>query len=709
MNQSARRLRETASRLATLFESEEGERVLKLMTQLAEPERNEHSRPPEIAAEAKTELADESDPVRVGTWQATIDAKGRSFVRVQMSDPWHLWANVQRIPPKSRRRRILLVGESVARGLLYDPHFNPALALQEILSAACGPSEIEVIDLARTDLTHEPLQKLISSAMVLEPDALVVFASNNWHPLASPTADELFELAAALRENDSWRGVKQFAESSLTVKAEQTLRSLGEIISRRGIPVVFVVPEFNLADWRTECYTPPLLDNNETASWLRIRREAEELLNGDRWASAEGLGLQLMQMDEGTTAAGPNIVAEVKRRRGDHAAARIFFEMGRDASVCWPFMISPRCFSVIQEVVRSRAATYGIRVVDLPYEFGRYLGGEVPGRRLFLDYCHLSLEGIRVSMALVAEALLPLLSYPCRPWKKLSEVDLKVSDKVAAEAHFLAAVHNANWGQGIDIVRHHCRSAIESSRGIARMMQIFLDLHIRRVPTGLCRSFDQLCELKNAAAINLLYNHLVHHKFLNTTLVTAVAEVLEEFDIPARACVNDLVIKEHAVKARGLNLLDTIYATRSFARSLVDLRPGFYKAMSWSTTFPVVCEDSRALHFTITLKVPGAGLAQTVSLSVNGTPIVEIPATNAWTTSTFSAPAQMLHPGFNQIEIQWPMPVWSGKEWRTQVIERLEAGRVVEITPVFGLIHSFRVSLTPSSAQPSTQPLKLKP
>ena len=39
------------------------------------------------------------------------------------------------------------------------------------------------------------------------------------------------------------------------------------------------------------------------------------------------------------------------------------------------------------------------------------------------------------------------------------------------------------------------------------------------------------------------------------------------------------------------------------------------------------------------------------------------------------------------------------------MVERLEAGRVVEITPVFGLIHSFRASLTSSPAQPSTQPL----
>ena len=33
-------------------------------------------------------------------------------------------------------------------------------------------SEIEVVDLARTDLMHEPLQEMITPALHLEPDAL---------------------------------------------------------------------------------------------------------------------------------------------------------------------------------------------------------------------------------------------------------------------------------------------------------------------------------------------------------------------------------------------------------------------------------------------------------------------------------------------------------------------------------------------------------
>jgi len=285
-----RQFKDKADRLAQLFESEEGARILQLITQLSQKDGASTEEPARAAGK-----------LRVGTWEAANDVNGRSFVRVETGDPWHLWANVQRIPPKGLRRRIVFVGESVARGLLYDPQFNPALALQEMMNAACGASEIEVIDLARTDLSHKQLQNLITSALHLEPDALVIFSGNNWNPLNKPSDDELLDMASALREAGSWRAIRESSESTLIAKAEETLRSLGKIIHERCIPVVFVLPEFNLADWRTECDCPPLLNSNDTAAWLSARCEAEELLKGNQWEEAETLGHRLIELDEGTT------------------------------------------------------------------------------------------------------------------------------------------------------------------------------------------------------------------------------------------------------------------------------------------------------------------------------------------------------------------------------------------------------------------------
>ena len=679
MKNHHRQFKDTAGRLAQLFESEEGERILRLITQLSKPQNSRDF----------TEEPADVGKIRVGTWEAADDG---SFVRVETGDPWHFWANVQRIPPKGPRRRIVLLGESVARGLLYDPQFNPARALQEIMNAACGASEIEVIDLARTDLSHKQLQNFITPALHLEPDALVIFSGNNWHPLSQLSDEGFLDMAAALREAGSWRAIKELSESISIAKAKEILSSLGKIIHERRIPVVFVLPEYNLADWRTECDGPLLLNSNDTAAWLTTKSEAEELLKDNQWEKAEALGHRLMELDEGTTSAGPNILAEVSRRRGDHKAAKTFFEMGRDASLCWPFMISPRCFSVTQQTIRERASAHGVRVVDLPREFTRHLGGKAADRSLFLDYCHLSVEGIKISMALTAETLLPLLNYSNVPREELAQVDMKVGPKLNAEAHFLAAVHNANWGQEIDIVRHHVRTALEWDRGIARMMQLFLDFHVRPVPSSLCRSFEQLCDLKGIATINMLYNDLANKKFLNTTLITAMADGLEEFGIPTRATVESLIIKEHAVKNRVVNLVHSFYSTSSYWRPLLDERPEFYKATARNTSFPFVCDKPQPLNFTLTVKAPDAGPDQTISLRVNGTPLVEIPATDRWMTRTFSAPTNLLRSGLNHVEVYWPMTVWSREKQMEHVAECFEAGELTEITPIFGLIHSFRVS-----------------
>jgi len=686
MNSNDLRLKDTADRLAHSFESEEGERILRLISQLS----TFHDRPGSFTEEPKRTV-DTSGKLRVGTWEAVDEVNGRAFVRVNVGDRWDFWASVQKIPPKGSRRRVVLVGESVARGLFYDPQFNPAEALQSIFDATCGPSAIQVVDLARISTFHDGLQSLLPEVLHLEPDVLVVFAGNNWHPLTKPSYEEAMNVSFALRETGSWRSVRETCESMLVAKVKETLRSLKENFKDRGIPVVYVLPEFNLADWSTGCDSPLLLSNEDTETWLRVKCEAEQLLQGAQWEKVEPLGHRLMQVDQGTTAAGPNILAEVSRRRGDLETAKTFLEMARDASVCWPFVQSPRSFSVIHQTFRNEASAHGIPLVDLPREFTKHLRGAAADRRLFLDYCHLTVDGIKLAMAHTAETLLPLLNYPTKPWKQLAEIDMKVGAKLDAEAHFLAAVHNANWGQGIDIVRHHVRTALERDRGIARMMQLFLDFQIRRVPSTLCQSFDALCRLNSIPAVNLLQNNEVELKFLNTNLVAAVVDELEQAGVPTRASIESVMIKQHAVQNGGVNLVNSFYSTNSFSRSLIDYRPEFYKATTRNTTFPLVCAKPQPLNFAVTMKVPESRPDQTISLRLNGALLIEIPATERWNTSRFTAPARLVRAGLNQLEIRWPMSAWSGDQHAERVAELVEVGEAVEVTPMFGFIHSFRV------------------
>ena len=685
MNYNHPQFRDMAGRLAQLFDSEDGEQILRLITQL--------SASPEAVGPLTKEPKKNGDTpgkVRVGIWEAKDEPAGRSFVRVQTDDPWHLWANVQKIPPKGPRRRVVLIGESTAKGYLYHPRFTVAQVLQQMMDAACGPAQIEVVDLARVNILYNQMQELITQAVHLEPDALVLFAGNNWMPALSQ--EQLLDIVSAFRATGSWRDVKESCESYLSTKTRQTLCLLEEIGRKRGIPVVFVLPEFNLADWITDCDCPPLLNSEQTEAWLHARSEADQLLKGDDWEKAEALGNRLLQLDQGTTPAGFNVLAEVSRKRGDHQAARTFLETARDASISWPGSQTPRCYSAIQRTVREEAAAHGIHVVDLPREFTKHLGGETADRRLFLDYCHLTVEGIRISMALTAETLLPLLKYPVKSSQELARVDIKVSANVMAGAHFLAAVYNGDWGQRMEVVRYHLRQALEADRGIAKIMQLFLDFHIRHVPSSLCRSFEQLWESPHLPAIIVLYDDS-RGNFLNPQLVTAMVEELEAVGIPARAEIESLLIKEHGVKNKGVDLVDKRYSTRSYSRFIVDQRQEFYKATTSTTSFPLVCDKSEPLNFSVTLKVPNASANQMISIRLNASVVAEVPATDRWTTTACSAAAGLVHTGVNQVEINWPMPVWSAEEEKKYVADSLEAGEMVEITPMFGLIHSFRVNV----------------
>ena len=67
---------------------------------------------------------------QIGLWERKTENGKTSFVRgLNTMDTWHFWANVGRIEAKGTKLRVLFIGESVARGYLYDPSFTPAMAL----------------------------------------------------------------------------------------------------------------------------------------------------------------------------------------------------------------------------------------------------------------------------------------------------------------------------------------------------------------------------------------------------------------------------------------------------------------------------------------------------------------------------------------------------------------------------------------------------
>src|SRR5688500_4168848 len=251
--------------LADTFSSDEGSIVLARMQRLA-------------LAAARMPVPPRPDSgLRLGIWEPrAAENGGLEFARIAAtSDEWRYWADVDRIPRKTGRR-VVLVGESVARAYLFDPE----LTLAGMLSASLG---VEVVDLARTDLGAAHLPVLFDALPVLEPDAVVLFAGNNWCGVRLEL-EELDLLANAVRTGGFSRSRALFLEM-IRGRARSTLDAIAARLE--GIPLCVVVPEFNLQDWRSEpSVVVPVLA--EIERWLDLQRQgsADEMIALDGGTSA---------------------------------------------------------------------------------------------------------------------------------------------------------------------------------------------------------------------------------------------------------------------------------------------------------------------------------------------------------------------------------------------------------------------------------------
>ena len=132
------------------------------------------------AVQSRIEIGDHKT-LDVGIWRRQRPGEDAAFIRrSDRRHDWFYWANNDRIEQKRRKWRVALLGELVARGYLFDPHFNPAAALRTILQSHLGSENIDVVDLAKSNQTMAELKSAIGQCLALSPDVVVIFAGNNW-------------------------------------------------------------------------------------------------------------------------------------------------------------------------------------------------------------------------------------------------------------------------------------------------------------------------------------------------------------------------------------------------------------------------------------------------------------------------------------------------------------------------------------------------
>jgi hypothetical protein len=468
------------------------------------------------------------------------------------------------------------------------------------------------------------------------------------------------------------------------------IQLLSALSAKHGVPVVFVVPEFNLCDWRSSASEriTPFLPNGQTEVWLDKLALATEYLDEGRYSEAGALALQMIELEK-THPLGYELFADCKRKSNSPAEAKEYLELARDTAYYGRAVGQPRMYSVIYNTLLETAEPHHIRLVNLKEIIHEYLDGDIPDRRLFLDYCHLTVEGIQLAMAHTAKAVLECMGYGSVPLNNLWALAQRTtpSAEIQACAHLCAGIHNAHWGQSQEKVAYHCKKAMEIAPGVAgKLIAHYTALINRRVSSELCKSYEELLNsniaLQYEGGTGLL--HPPGGKILDLVLSDSMIDALGSPAI--RAKVEELRIKEHAVAFKKLNLLEHFYCQSSYDCFLGKLTP-YFQAKDIVSIFHFVLKEPEPLQLALTYRtVLVDTLAAGIRISVNDGDIATLASSKRWVTADVEVQRGMLKRGVNRIKIHWATNLQpAAQTTRFPAIDYL----LNRIYPSWGEIHSF--------------------
>ncbi|PCC14203.1 MULTISPECIES: hypothetical protein [unclassified Pseudoalteromonas] len=686
-----------ADRLANMMQHQESKELVHLLRQLG-------LEPGDTAPKKNSKQHN-----HIGIWKLADQDKQQGVESAAyerdpaMADVWPMWAQNPRIEAVTQKKRIVYLGESAARGFLYDPMYTPAQVLQSILQSRFGEEEVEVVDLARTNADLTTISELAEAAVALNPDALVIFAGNNWGVGANQDAPLLATLADGLREQGV-SGFRRQIETCLEADIKALVDKVDDLYGKNDIPVSWVIPEFCLQDWRDPPSNAPWLVTGRNQQWQELYAQATAAIHEAKFDRAQELANQMLVLDEENCSVTHYLLAEVYEQQGETQKRRVHLQAACDAA-CWDFMRSnsPRMLSVSSNTLKAEVSLNKQHVIDLPEVFSQYLNADsnacenkLPGRELFLDYCHLSSEGIKVAMAAIASHHIKLWAGETFELQPLMGKSTDISLQTESEGHFLAAIHNAHWGQSAELVEYFCEQALEKDQAIAEVMQLFMEVQTRSdLPLWMHKASEQLMEQVSPNLQRYLFN--MEFKCFDKVLFDAMTSALEKRGIKAGQRLLETRLSNLQVNEQATDLLNPFFHSTAISNAQTGKgneggTPAYFQAYDLQNHFSFVARNDRDLLLTATLRL-GVQLASElpVKLLCNGAIIAEIQAGKRWKTQTITMAAELLNEGVNQLTLSWKSELPQSEDRLKLAANALELRQVPKLFPVFGNLFQLSV------------------
>ncbi len=727
--------------LAALLATDPGRRTARWLQQIL----GDSWTPAETSAEpAETALADRrAHPISI--WQPQEQDGELVFVRPEPLPLGDHYASCRclRARKPAGTQRLLWLGESVAAGYLYAPHWTPAGVLQTQLAALSGPALTgpaawEVIDLARTNERLGSLVQTLRTARQLQPDVLVLFVGNHWNlletPEFSPYAPSVRarqNLALKLAQSGIQSGIAA-AQQRLQQRADQAFNEVAAIAQETPSEVVLVVPEVNLADWENR-QPVTWLAGDGTARWYALERRAETALAAADWDALHDLAERMIALDRGTCPTSWRLLALAAHGHGRVAAAehacRQEITASHYLSNC--FLGAPQAAPWVQDFLRQTATRHGWHCVDLPQMFAAAARSpwgadvrddglikaqdaqemELPGRRFFLDYCHLTHGGMRVATAGVSAAVLGRTHWTDVLAALPPAAQAAPPPEVEALAQLGGAIHMAHRLVSVRAKRSllipGCRAALAASPGVADAVRELLIARLAPLPAVLtaaqASNFD--------SPYRLLLQHGWRWEFLDLDLLDALGEALTGVQASFAGEFTERLLADHAVDAKGRELTSPPYLWEPLERFYPDAmvpanrsERAIHRAPWPETSWALVFDGSADLELELTVRIPQIpGLAHPRSrrlrLRVNGQACGSWRVGGTWQKVRVELSRNVCRRGLNRLTLHWPLPVAGGERALAAAVERLAQGLEADLHPVFGEVFSCRARLLPHALE----------
>ncbi|WP_109302781.1 hypothetical protein [Aquimarina sp. AU474] len=639
----------------------------------------------------------------VGIWERT-NANGKNTFqrRIDKKEQWNSWANVHEILVKSNKKRIVLIGESVARGYFYAPKYSVAKELESVLKISNAFDEVEVIDLSKTSIEMDELSNVISSSPLLEPDQIVLFAGNNWaHELYDAVAEEDVNKLWSIYKEKQFYGLKQYLEELFEKKILNFMDKLLETTSSNGIPCIIVIPGFNFEDWRSDesLQSLSLLPENQIKEWLNAKEAAEKAIAENKYNILEQEAQRMVQLDI-SNPLGHEFLAESKMKNGKISEAIQCLDEAKDTVIYGRALLSsPRCFKVVRETIKKKALKEQISVVDLFSVFNTLDKNVVPGKELYLDYCHLSSKGIKMSMKYVAQMVIEKLTNSKINISAIPESAIGPNNLTKAIAHFSAAIHNAHWSQPKYILDFHCKKAVEFDPKVKDVMFQFIDFASRKTSNVFCSKFEDILlggymtQYEGGMALT----HGRNLKLMDLELVDAIVNAIEESEQNYGDTIAALRFLEHSVEGRTIDLLESFYHLKGYNAYDDRLRRNFlqirnsHKEFSFFSNKKKNCTIKMCYRNSIN---SNSGASFNLYLNSKNQKIKEVKCSREWTNISFEISVDLLSKGLNKLIIEWPVDQHYHWEKADQIYDKLVLDTLF---PIIGEIYSLTITSLPNT------------